>query len=71
MGKLASKLNRYDAAVLLRMSPYLIKWFTTHAPKKGDTQKLPFEQENGNGELLFSKSDLKRKRLNFDSLSSL
>lgn len=37
------RMNRYEAAVFLRMSPYLIKWFTKHAPKQGDRKKLAFE----------------------------
>ncbi|REG32172.1 HNH endonuclease [Archangium gephyra] len=44
-------LNEYEAAVLVGMSPSLLRWLTTYAPKHGIERKLKIaKQEN---ELLF------------------
>ena len=39
MGK---KLNIFEAAILLKMSPNLLKWFTSYAPKFKETRKLNY-----------------------------
>jgi len=41
------RLTEIEAAIRVRMSPKLLRWFTSHAPKHGDTRKLPFEDEGG------------------------
>ena len=34
-------LNEFEAALLIRMSPELLAWFTSYAPKHGKNRKLP------------------------------
>jgi hypothetical protein len=41
------KLSAIGAALLVRMSPDLLRWFTEHAPKKGSARKLPFVKRTG------------------------
>ena len=53
------KMTKYEAAVFLRMSPYLIKWFTKYAPKQGDPRKLSCERGKDN-ELYFEEDCLKK-----------
>jgi len=52
------RLHKYDAAVFLRLSPYLIDWLTRFSPKKGHSRKLDFEI-NAKGEKLFRPEALK------------
>ena len=39
-------LSEYEAAKLVKISPLLLKWFTSYAPK-GDGKKLAFEDKDG------------------------
>lgn len=39
---MSPKLNQFEAAILLKMSPRLIKWFTSYAPKWKETRKLKY-----------------------------
>ena len=59
-------LNEFEAAILLRMSPELLRWFTSFAPKYHETRKLKYI-ENRCGILYFSKEDL----LDFNKYLSL
>ncbi|KPJ65548.1 hypothetical protein AMJ44_09915 [candidate division WOR-1 bacterium DG_54_3] len=40
------RLTRYFAAVLLRMSPALIDWFTRYTPKTVETRKAAASRES-------------------------
>ena len=51
------KLNRFEAAIHVRMSPKLLGWLTRYAPKWGDAIKLSFETKDG--EIYFSPKELK------------
>lgn len=44
MGK---KLTEIEAAIRVKMSPGLLRWFTGHAPKHGSKRKLPFTDKGG------------------------
>jgi hypothetical protein len=46
-----------EAAMLVDMSPELLNWFTTHAPKSGDNTKLPVSK-HVEGMPMFKKSEL-------------
>ena len=37
-------ISEYKAAVLTAMSPVLLRWLTTHAPKHGIKRKLKVEK---------------------------
>ncbi len=50
------RLSEIEAAIAVGMSPELLKWFTTHAPKQGDPRKLAFTTEAG--ECLYDKDEL-------------
>ena len=50
-------MDIYSAAVLVKMSPYLLDWLTTHSPKKGEQKKLLYEHSGD--EKIFKESDLK------------
>ena len=50
-------LTIYKAAIILKMSPTLIKWLTSYAPKYNETRKLPYEKDK-EGEYLFNEEDL-------------
>jgi DnaJ-class molecular chaperone len=52
-------INEYEAALLTNMSPTLLRWLTTYAPKK-DKVKLNFIEKNGL--YFYNKTEL----LNFD-----
>lgn len=41
-------LNEYKAAVTVGMSPNLMRWFTSYAPKSGDPRKLRIAKEGKN-----------------------
>ena len=61
---MAELLNEYEAAILLKMSPNLLKWFTSYAPKYQDNRKL--KCVNRDGDLFYSPKDL----LEFDQFLS-
>lgn len=44
MGK---KLTEIEAAIRVKMSPALLRWFTSHAPKHKSTRKLLFTEKDG------------------------
>jgi RecJ-like exonuclease len=48
-------LNEYAAAALVGMSPQLLRWFTSYAPKQGIDRKLKKEKEKD--EVVFFKED--------------
>jgi len=50
-------LNRYEAAVLLRMSPKLLNWLARYAPKKGEDRKLCCVKQEG--EVYFTVAELR------------
>jgi hypothetical protein len=50
-------LSEYEAAAAVGMSPTLLRWFTSHAPKSGDTRKLKIAKEE-NGVLFFEQQEL-------------
>jgi DnaJ-class molecular chaperone len=58
--KTSRPLTEIEAAILVRMSPDLLRWFTGHAPKHGETRKLPCEIKDG--EYFYREADL----LDFD-----
>jgi hypothetical protein len=62
MAKPSKLLNQYEAAVLLGMSPTLLKWFTGHAAKSGDPRKLKIAKKDGSL-IYFEKQEL----LDFDA----
>ena len=41
-----TRLTEIEAAIRVRMSPTLLRWFTSYAPKYGSTRKLPHTEEN-------------------------
>lgn len=51
------QLNLIEASFLLSMSPELLMWLTTHAPKKGDSRKLKVAR-TVEGVAMFEKSEL-------------
>jgi DnaJ-class molecular chaperone len=51
------KLNMFQAAVKLRMSPNLLKWFTTYPAKKNTKRLLPVAKNQGKT-FFFSESEL-------------
>ncbi len=57
--KTTKEMNIYEAAVFLRMSPRLIRWFTRHTPKKGHSERLAFEIGE-NDEPYFDENRLRR-----------
>jgi rubrerythrin len=50
-------LNEIEAALYLKMSPSLIRWLTSHAPKKGESRKLRFLKKEGS-KLFFEEAEL-------------
>jgi hypothetical protein len=50
-------LNEYQAAARVGMSPTLLRWFTTHAPKSGESRKLKFAKED-KGTIFFEEQEL-------------
>ncbi len=50
-------LNVYEAACLVKMSPMLLQWFTSHAPKHNDETKLKSSGKIS-GVLTFSRAEL-------------
>ncbi|MFL5356269.1 zinc finger domain-containing protein [Archangium sp.] len=54
----AASVNKYKAAALVRMSPQLLEWFSTHAPKSGHSRKLEYTK-GADGDLLFEPEKLK------------
>lgn len=40
----ADEIDEFEAAALVRMSPQLLKAFTSRSPKKGDERKLPYKK---------------------------
>ena len=50
-------LSEYEAAATVGMSPTLLRWFTSHAPKSGDPRKLKIAKEV-NGVVFFEEKEL-------------
>jgi hypothetical protein len=50
-------LSEYEASATIGMSPTLLRWFTSHAPKSGDPRKLKIAKEE-NGVVFFEEQDL-------------
>jgi len=50
-------LSIFEAAILLKMSPTLIQWLTSYAPKYNETRKLPYEMVR-DGEFFFNAAKL-------------
>lgn len=63
---MTSRLSIFEAAILLKMSPTLLNWFTSYAPKFGDKIKLKYFSEE-NGIRYFEHSEL----VSFDQYLSL
>lgn len=55
-GAASDELHEIEAALLLRMSPELLQWFTQFAPKHGDGRKLPSHERGG--VRMYRRSDL-------------
>ncbi len=53
----ADELNEYQAAALTGLSPTLLRWLTSHAPKTGSQRKLPVARKSDDL-LFFNKNDL-------------
>lgn len=49
-------LTEVEAAMLVGMSPTLLRWLTSYAPKSGDSRKLAFVEEKG--AYFYSKEEL-------------
>lgn len=60
---MAKVLSEIDAALVVSMSPELLRWLTSYAPKPGG-RKLPFEERDG--EYFYDRSEL----LDFDAFLS-
>lgn len=52
----ATELTEIDAAIAVGMSPRLLRWFTSYAPKHGSDRKLPCRKAGG--EYFYEKSEL-------------
>jgi len=52
-----SQVSKYEAAILVGMSPELLDWFASYSPKKGDTRKLASSRDKF-GVTTFSTDDL-------------
>jgi DnaJ-class molecular chaperone len=57
MAKKQKLLSEYEAAAMVGMSPKLLRWFTSRAPKSGDPRKLKIAKEK-NGVIFFEQQDL-------------
>lgn len=55
-------INEYEAASITFISPRLLRWFTSHAPKSGTKRKLKIADEC-DGQLLFERKEV----LEFDA----
>jgi hypothetical protein len=44
---MGNKLTEIEAAIRVKMSPALLRWFTSYAPKLNSTRKLPFTETGG------------------------
>ncbi len=44
---MAKQLTEIEAAIRVRISPDLLRWFTRYAPKHGCSRKLPFTERDG------------------------
>ncbi|MFV3131286.1 zinc finger domain-containing protein [Niveispirillum sp. KHB5.9] len=47
MSKADDLVYEYEAAIMVGMSPELLKWFTSYAPKQGDSRKLKLAHKSG------------------------
>jgi DnaJ-class molecular chaperone len=54
---LKEHLSIFEAAILLKMSPTLIQWLTSYAPKSNEIRKLPYEMVR-DGEFFFNAAKL-------------
>jgi DnaJ-class molecular chaperone len=59
-----SQISEFEGAVMLKISPQLLRWFTSHAPKK-DKLKLNFKVKDG--VYYYSKEDLDNFNRNLNS----
>jgi hypothetical protein len=44
---MSNALTEIDAAILVVLSPLLLRWLTKHPPKPGSPRRLPFTERNG------------------------
>jgi len=44
---MSKQLTEIEAAIRVKMSPGLLRWFTGHAPKHNSKRKLPFTEKGG------------------------
>ncbi len=51
------EMNIFESAILLKMSPILLKWFTSYAPKYKESKKLNYIADK-DGMFFFAKTDL-------------
>jgi DnaJ-class molecular chaperone len=57
MARKKKLVSEYEAAATVGMSPTLLRWFTSHAPKSGDPRKLKIAKEE-NGVVFFEEQEL-------------